>query len=156
MIVRTPAERTAAVDALQAMVADWRTRTMPAEEQAKFDAIAAGIDDFDAEAAARPAPAPPPPEPVKIEPARPPLAAKFKALRTVRGEADRAVAVRDLQELHAEWRARTMPHDVGLAFDCLNNAILAYDAELVATQKSAGPSVQESNLALLAAFRAKR
>mgnify|MGYP001806983234 CR=1 FL=1 len=156
MIVRTQVDRAEAVDALQAMVADWRTRTMPAEEQAKFDAIAAGIDDYDAEVAARPAPAPPEPERTVIEPERPPLAAKFTALRSVRTEADRAVAVRDLQELAADWRGRSMPFEVQFAFDGLNKAILAYDADVVAARRSAGPSLQEALLAQSAAFRAKR
>lgn len=155
MIVRTDTDRKAAVDALQAMVADWRTRTMPAEEQAKFDAIARAIDGYDAEVAARPAPAPPEPPPARIEPEHPPLAAKFKALRTVSSEADRAVALRDLQELATDYRARSMPFEVQFAFDMLDRAISAFDAEQIAAQE-ADPSIHESNLAFAAAFRAKR
>ncbi|WFS06248.1 hypothetical protein [Methylobacterium sp. 391_Methyba4] len=155
MIVRTQADRTEAVDALQAMVADWRTRTMPAEEQARFDAIAADIDDYDAQVAARPGPAPPEPPPARLEPQHPPLAAKFTAFRQVRSDADRAVAVADRRELLADWRARTMPDHAQLAFDSLTQAIDAYDAEQVAAHE-AGPSIHESNLAFAAAFRAKR
>ena len=153
MIVRTEADRVAAVEVLQTMVADWRTATMPLSEQTRFDAVARAIDDYDAGLAARTSPEP---EPAIIEPERPPLAAKFTALREIRSEAERAVAVRDMQELYADWRARSMPHDVQFAFDRLSSAILSYDAELVAARKTEGPSLHESILAQGAAFRMSR
>lgn len=153
MIVRTEVERREAADELGAILADWRACTMPAEEQAKFDAIAEAIDAYDAEVAARPEPAPP--APTVDESECPPLAAKYRGLRDVRTDADRALAFGDMQELLADYRARSMPDNVQFAFDHLAQAISIYDAERVAAENTI-PSIHESNLALLAAFRAKR
>lgn len=151
MIIRTEAERREAADELGAILADWRACTMPDVEQAKFDAIAEAIDAYDAEVAARPEPAPP-----VVQPECPPLAAKYRGLREIRTDDDRALAFGDLQELLADYRARSMPDNVQFAFDMLGRAISAYDAQKVVASQVDRLSLQDALRAQGAAFRGKR
>lgn len=62
--MRVPADRVLLVDAIQALAAEWRGRSMPDEAQQRFDALALGLEAYDAAASLKAAAPPDPREAV--------------------------------------------------------------------------------------------